>query len=86
MGLRCINSWQLRLNLETSKPALVSALGSCPQCLLDYTYKPQFVIMDLKVPDCGFNHSHITVDFYLQKDKNLCGLGKGWFWGKSPGK
>lgn len=25
--------------------------------------------MDLKVPDCGFNHSPITVGFYLQKDK-----------------
>lgn len=35
--------------------------------------------MDLKDPDCGFNHSCMMVDFYLQKDKDLCELGKGWF-------
>lgn len=77
----------LAVQLESGSKQASPGFGSrfLPQFLLDYTYKPQFVIMDLKVPDCGFNHSHITVDFYLQKDKTFVGWGKDGF-GVSPWK
>lgn len=75
----------LAAQLESGSKQASPGFGSrfLPQFLLGYTYKPQFVVMDLKVPDCGFNHSHITVDFYLQKDKTFVGWGKDGFWGES---
>lgn len=69
--------------LESGSQQASAGLGSrfLPIVLAGlYLYhKPWFVIIDLKAPDCGFNHSCMMVEFYLRIDKDLCGLGKGWF-------
>lgn len=38
------------------------------------------IVVELKNPDCGFNHRRMMVAFYQEKDKDLLSLGKELFY------